>query len=88
MYLTVMFPNSLFIKANIMAGVHIIVYIEAKVQQQQCWLCGRIKLYIMARFNSNLKVYIYVITSINSVKKKKHFTLKTAINCYSQLNPF
>ena len=31
MYLTVMFPNSLFIKANIMAGVHIIVYIEAKI---------------------------------------------------------
>ena len=46
------------------------------------------KLYIMARFNSKLKVFIYVITFINSVKKKKHFTLKTAINCYSKLNPF
>ena len=46
------------------------------------------KLYIITRFNSNLKVFIYVITSINSFKKKKQFTLKTAINCYSKLNPF
>ena len=31
MYLTVMFPNYLFIRANIMAGASIIVYIEAKI---------------------------------------------------------
>ena len=31
MYLTVMFLNYLFIRANIMAGASIIVYIEAKI---------------------------------------------------------
>ena len=66
MYLTVMLPNSLFIKADIMAGVHIIVYIEAKMNSDNNVSCAAksVKLYIMARFNSNLKVYIYVITSI------------------------
>ena len=40
MYLTVMLPNSLFIKANIMAGVHIIVYIEAKMNSDNNVSCA------------------------------------------------
>ena len=57
MYRTVMFPNYLFIRANIMAGASIIVYIEAKINNNNNVGCAENKT-IMARFNSNLKVFI------------------------------